>query len=792
MSTIPETVDEEVDAGRTSLEDSERTRRALLGMLEDLHLAEASHRDSLERFEIISRATNDVVWDWDLNTDSVRWNANFTSLFGYPREEIEPGSESWSQRVHPEDYQRVLDGIHSVIGGTGQSWSDEYRFRRRDGSYADILDRGFVLRDAAGRGVRMIGAMQDISARKQAEQEISRIFALSPDMICSADLQGRFFRLNRQFERVLGYTVDELRRVPFMDHIHPDDLESSRLEMQLLQAGNTAIGFVNRWRAKDGSYRWLEWNVMAIPDEDRIYAVARDITERKANEDALRASEERYRLVVEGSAAGIWDWNPGQGKITFSPRVAEMFGLPLRDLPTSREAFEAFIHPEDRRTVNEALKAYLDRHAPYYAEYRLRMASGEYRWMSAQGKAQWDDNGNLVRMAGSLVDIHERKVAENALVLTLDLLRRTSDIAKVGGWELDLITGKPHFSEEHRKIMEIDPRATLTLEAVMEYVAPEARPEVEAHIDAAIHQGKSWKIEFPVKTAKGRDLWILSHGEAVMKDGKAVRVVGVVQDISERKRAEDDLHRLNAELEKRVAARTAELAEKNRELEAFSYSVSHDLKAPLRGIDGYSQLLRMDYSEKLDEDGRGFLDNIRAGVAHMQALIDDMLAYSRMERRALAIAPQDVPKAVEGILADLNPDPERIDLSLDLVPGAVLADKEGLAIALRNLIDNAVKFSGTRRPSVIGIRSRIDGDRYILSVRDNGTGFDMKHYENIFKMFHRLHRSEEFPGTGVGLAMVRKAMDRMGGRVWAESAPGQGAEFHLDLPLAVPATLPGP
>jgi len=241
------------------------------------------------------------------------------------------------------------------------------------------------------------------------------------------------------------------------------------------------------------------------------------------------------------------------------------------------------------------------------------------------------------------------------------------------------------------------------------------------------------------------------------------------------------------ELERRVFQRTAELEAKNRELETFSYSVSHDLKAPLRGIDGYSLLLSEDYSEMLDQQGRLFLENIRYGINRMNQLIDDLLAYSRLERRAITRTPIYLRQMIQNIASEWINDPQiRAKFSFDINCQYIMTDSESLTQALRNLIDNAIKFTRDVQEPRIEIGGSENRDNCVLWVQDNGIGFDMQYADRIFEIFQRLNRDEEYPGTGIGLALVRKAMERIGGRAWTESAPGQGATFYLEIPKNEP------
>jgi len=251
-----------------------------------------------------------------------------------------------------------------------------------------------------------------------------------------------------------------------------------------------------------------------------------------------------------------------------------------------------------------------------------------------------------------------------------------------------------------------------------------------------------------------------------------------------RRRAKDALDRLNAELEVRIDDRTAALKAKTRELESFAYSVAHDLKAPLRGIDGYSRILLQDYGETLQDDGCTMLQTIQDSTDEMSRLIDDLLAYSKLERRELRTDTIELAPVVTSLVEEKKREwaGRPIDFVVDVNGAVVLADASGLTQALRNYLDNAIKFTSKVPAPHIEVGSEESAESCVLWVRDNGIGFDMDHHEQIFDIFQRLNVADDYPGTGIGLAIVRKAMERMGGRAWAESKPGAGATFYLEIP----------
>lgn len=261
-------------------------------------------------------------------------------------------------------------------------------------------------------------------------------------------------------------------------------------------------------------------------------------------------------------------------------------------------------------------------------------------------------------------------------------------------------------------------------------------------------------------------------------------IAGLLIERRRRRRARELLDQLNAELEQRVADRTAALNAKSRELESFAYSVAHDLQAPLRGIDGYSRLLLEDHTEQLNDDGRFFVETINEATSEMAQLIDELLEYSRLERSQVKLVRIEIQPFVKSMVERKKREASerKIDFVVNINGGEVLADTSGLTQALRNYLDNAVKFTRKQEQAKIEIGADEATDSYVLWVRDNGIGFDMKYHDQIFGIFQRLNPSADYPGTGIGLAIVRKAMERMGGRAWATSEPGRGATFFLEIP----------
>jgi len=284
------------------------------------------------------------------------------------------------------------------------------------------------------------------------------------------------------------------------------------------------------------------------------------------------------------------------------------------------------------------------------------------------------------------------------------------------------------------------------------------------------------------KTHKGV-CWFRWEGSVVRdNNGKIVEYQGVGNDITEQKQAEEEIRKLNTELEQRVIQRTAQLESANKELESFSYSVSHDLRAPLRGIDGWSLALLEDYGSQLDGKAKTYLDRVRSETQRMGQLIDDLLQLSRLTKAEMSPEPLDLSAMAGKIAAQIQAAQADRKVKVDIQPGLnAKGDERLLEIALTNLLENAFKFTGkTQRARIQVGQTQIDGQPAFF-VRDNGVGFDMAFAQKLFGAFQRMHKESDFTGTGIGLTTVQRIIHRHGGRIWAEAAINKGATFYFTL-----------
>jgi PAS domain S-box-containing protein len=394
----------------------------------------------------------------------------------------------------------------------------------------------------------------------------------------------------------------------------------------------------------------------------------------------------------------------------------------------------------------------------------------------------------LAEMIGQYLEAQERTHLQALSQRLVSIIDTTPDLVFTATLQGEVV----YLNPSGRRLLGVGLNEPLHQVNAIDFVPPEWREQRVNLIIPHILKHGSWSGEVSVQDLEGNTFpaweYFLGHRNA---DQRIEYISGVVRDLRKQKTIEQELRQreaslkqLNDELEARVMDRTRQLEEVNSNLETFAFSVSHDLKAPLRGIDGYSRLLADEYRHQLPADAQGFIDNIRQAANSMSQLIDDLLTYSRLGRRELSSSKFSIRAAIDRILTERQHDLQTHHVHLDnqVQDLMVEVDLECFLQLMRNFIDNAIKFSSHQPDPRITLHSETREGELIMGVKDNGCGFDMKYHQRIFTIFQRLHRSQDYPGTGVGLAIAHKAAERMQGRVWASSSPGTGATFFLALP----------
>lgn len=381
-------------------------------------------------------------------------------------------------------------------------------------------------------------------------------------------------------------------------------------------------------------------------------------------------------------------------------------------------------------------------------------------------------------------EVAERKQAEQALQKSETLLNATQRLSKVGGWEFDVKSDKFFWTDELYRIHEIpnDPGIDHIKESLACYRAEDRQIIYEA-FRRACEQGESYDLEFPFTTYTGKPLWIRTTAQPVYEEGKVVRIVGNLMDITGHKQAEEEIRRLNRELEQRVAERTAQLETAIYDLENFNYSASHDLRIPLRAIDGFSRILLDEYSQLLGPEGTRLLHVVRASTRKMAQYIEDMLAFTTIGRMAVQPAEVNMDALAHEVAEELGTAAtgRELEFRIDKLP-SVIADKAMMRWVMVNLLANAIKFTRSKEAAQIEVGAKTEDKETVFFVKDNGVGFNMQHADKLFGVFQRLHSVEEFEGTGIGLAIVKRVVTKLGGRVWAEGKVNEGATVYFALP----------
>lgn len=527
--------------------------------------------------------------------------------------------------------------------------------------------------------------------------------------------------------------------------------------------------------------RWFENRIYPAPEGIAIFF--RDITERKQAEHRLRDSEERFRATFEQAAVGIAHVAPNGQWLRVNRKLCAILGYTEDELRARN--FQDITHPDDLDSdlgqVQRMLAGEVD---TYSMEKRYLRKSGSIVWVELTVSLVRDSECTPKYFISVVEEISRRHEAETALRLSEERFRRMAESTSAA---IFIVQGERlRFVNPQAAHMTGYTREQLTEMDSWTLIHPRFRDQARARTAARLRgEPVVPRVEMMIVCHDGTERWVDMSATVIEYDG-APAILGTAYDITERKAAEAELRRAHDELEQRVADRTSELQRANASLQTFTYMVSHDLHAPLRTMQGFARALREDYGEQMPTEGREHVERIGNAAERMDRLIRDLLTYSKVERAELKLESVDLARIVAQALSTLDSDIRacRAMVQVEVNVPPVRAEPTFLAQAIFNLLSNAIKFTASSADPVVRVRAERCDRRARLSVTDNGIGIPLPQQERIFKPFERLHGVETYPGTGIGLAIVQKAVERMHGAVGVESQPGTGSQFWIELPLA--------
>jgi PAS domain S-box-containing protein len=617
----------------------------------------------------------------------------------------------------------------------------------------------------------------DLEGLRESEERFRRTFELAGSGLAHIAMDRRFMRVNRRLCEILGYPEHEMLKLRGKDISHPDDADVINQQRPRLYAGEIdEVRLEKRYLKKDGSTVWVNFTMVVERDTDGNpsyeIAVYDDITARKAAEQALGESEARYRRTFELAGSGLAHVSMEGRFLRVNPRVCEMFGYTEEEL--RGRLVKDISHPDDRDLADRPrAQVVAGESDSARLEKRYVHKDGSLIWASIAIALERDAAGKPLYAVSVLDDVTSRKHAEDALRQSEDLFRKTFELAASGVAHVSL---DGVFLRVNRRLTEMFgyTEAELLGRSVKDISHPEDRDVTDAQ-RALIRAGERESLRFEKRylAKDARVVWV-SLGVALVRNaaGTPQYEIAMFDDITERKDAEVQLREAHEELKR-----------SNSELEQFAYVASHDLQEPLRMVSSYTQLLGRRYGEKFDADAKEFMAYIVDGATRMKQLIEDLLAYSRVGTKGKDFKPADLDKSVRRAISNLKAAIEESGASVTYDPMPVVpADEVQLAQLFQNLMGNALKF---RAPSVqprihVGVKDL--GEAFELSVRDNGIGIEPQYFERIFMVFQRLHNKGEYSGTGIGLAIVKKVVERHGGHIRVESKLGEGSAFIFTLP----------
>ncbi len=752
---------------------------------------ETALKELQSRYELVAESSNDGIWDWNLQTNRVYYSPCWKRTLGFEEHEISDRYDEWFNRVHPEDGDQYQAALQEHLEGLTPTFKLEYRLLHKDGTYRWIISRGTCLRDAKGQPYRLVGSNRDITEHKQAQtallQQTRALQAVhqrlmlhienSPLGIIEWDKEFRAIYWSRQAETIFGWKAEEVMGKHPKDwkFIHDEDVELVNQILSRLTEGSELRDVnQNRNYTKNGSVLDCEWYNSALFDEFgnlvSIRSQVQDITKRKQAEESLRLTQERLQYLLSNNPAALYSCKlSGDYGFTFiSENVTTILGYQAQEFLEDSSFWTNRIHPEDAPHVFANLPQLFEE-GHHIHEYRFQHKDGSYRWMHDELKLLRNEAGAPLEIVGYWADITEQKQAESELRKNAEMLRFLLEYtpAAIAMFDKDM-----KYQLVSRRYLE---DYNLLDRDIIGKSFYEVFPKIPARWKTILQQCLKGAVfaceEDLLVRADGKQEWIKWEIRPWASGIREINgIILVAEVITERRKAKENLQRLNEKL-----------LHSNRDLEQFAYVASHDLQEPLRAVNSYAQLLARKYQGNLDAKADKYINYIVEGATRMQQLINDLLEFSRVGTRAKELEPTACETVLSQVLDNLKVAiaESQAVVTHDPLP-TVMGDETQLIQLLQNLIGNAIKFRREEPPRV-HISVKQQEKEWVFGVRDNGIGIEPEYFERIFTIFQRLHSRSEYPGTGIGLAVCNKIVERHGGRIWVESEPGVGTLFYFTI-----------
>ena len=677
------------------------------------------------------------------------------AVLGYPPDELQGTHSEWL--ILPEDRAATAETVREQVVGDGKATRFRTRLRHRDGHTVTVS----WIAEWSPKDKALFCVGRDITEELIAEtltRERNQFFSLSPDMFCIVDLNSLLFEVNQTFVDTLGYEREHLLGRSYMDLIHPDDRRRMTESMRLLAEGTNVDNLNVRALDREGKEHWLQINA-TLSDDELIYIAARDTTEARSIQEKLRSNEALLKMAEKAGRIGAWILDVDTGQTTWSDVIFDIHEL-SRDHTPSREEALNFYTPDSREIIAQALQTCIRQGIPFEEEAQIQTATGRLRWIRVIGHAVRGHNGTIKHLQGALQDITQSRQASEQIRRFAE--RQTTILESITDAFFTLDNDWRFININRRSEEQLEKSREELLGRSLWEMFPEAiGTEFERQYRRAMETGEPASFEAYYQPL---DSW-LEVSAYPSKEGLSV----YYRSIRERKEAQWKLEATMAELER-----------SNRELQEFAFVASHDLQEPLRKIQAFSDRL-ISKSDRLEDQEKDYLRRMQSAAGRMQALIQDLLAYSRVTTKTHPLERCDLNQILKEVLQDMEASLAREQATVEASPlPEVTGDPTQLRQVLQNLISNAVKFrKPEQNPVVLVYPENVTADGWTLVVSDNGIGFDPRHADKLFHPFQRLHQRQGYAGTGIGLAIVKKILDRHGAHVFAESEPGSGTRFKV-------------